>query len=230
MCGIYASVTENLAVLPSATLQACLCRRGPDHSGTFAVDKSDNVSRASLYFFSTVLSLRGGQVTSQPLVDPSSGSVLCWNGEAWKINGDEIGTRNDAEAILSCLVDAVAISSIAVSIQAVLDVLRSVSGPFAFFFYDKLHSLIYFGRDCLGRRSLLFNNGTIPGSIQISSVSVAPHDGWKEVEADGVYVVDCSKSLLMPVRAESVPSMSTPCGFPVFRMSWTVGDSASSKV
>ena len=31
--------------------------------------------------FASVLHLRGGQVTEQPHVDPTTGDILCWNGE-----------------------------------------------------------------------------------------------------------------------------------------------------
>jgi hypothetical protein len=49
---------------------------------------------------------------------------------------------------------------------------------------------LFFGRDILGRRSLL-RRLTNYGDLIISSVSDGHHDGgWAEIEADGVYCID----------------------------------------
>ncbi|KAJ4379792.1 hypothetical protein N0V86_004976 [Didymella sp. IMI 355093] len=49
---------------------------------------------------------------------------------------------------------------------------------------------LYYGRDCLGRRSLL-RKITADGSLLLSSVcDNASGEGWEEVEADGIYMLD----------------------------------------
>ena len=51
---------------------------GPDYQGTVKLEVSPHVN---LRMFASVLHLRGGQVTKQPHVDPTTGDVFCWNGE-----------------------------------------------------------------------------------------------------------------------------------------------------
>ena len=57
-------------------------------------------------------------------------------------------------------------------------------------FYDATNNHIYYGRDCLGRRSLL-QKSTPDGALVLSSVcDNATGEAWAEVEADGIYFVD----------------------------------------
>ena len=119
----------------------------------------------------------------QPLHDPSTGSVLCWNGEAWRIN-DLAVQGNDAEAVFALL------SSTKDQNEA-LDVLRSVDGPFAFAYFDGDAKKLIYGRDRLGRRSLLVKGSEYDeGEFCLSSVADDPGAGWTEVQADGIYVMD----------------------------------------
>lgn len=181
MCGIFASVSHTHSP-PSADLLRCLCRRGPDRAGTVQRRIDSGAGTLALTFVSTVLSLRGDQVTPQPLVDRSTGSLLCWNGEAWRIRGRPV-SGNDGEVMLSTLVEAAALGR---DPCHVLDVLRSVEGPFAFVYLDQPSARLFYGRDRLGRRSLL-KNGQMP--FALSTVADSPAEGWQEVEADGCYVV-----------------------------------------
>lgn len=134
---------------------------------------------------STVLSLRGGHVTAQPFVDASSNSALCWNGEAWKIGLDTV-SGNDGQAVFDLLIKASADHvSASDSTAAVLHALRSISGPFAFVYLDTYHNQLYFGRDRLGRRSLLYKSDE-DAELQLSSISDATSGSWLEVEVDAV--------------------------------------------
>jgi hypothetical protein len=138
---------------------------------------------------STVLALRGDQITVQPLTEPSSGSVLCWNGEAWSIGSNPI-TGNDGQFLFDLLVEASHThNSVADSAVAICSILHSVSGPFAFVFVDKIHNQIYFGRDRLGRRSLLYNIDNDSTSLCFSSVADPHRAPWQEVEADAIYQI-----------------------------------------
>ncbi|KAH6695293.1 asparagine synthase [Plectosphaerella plurivora] len=186
MCGIHVAISRNgAAPSPSQQLKTCLTNRGPDHLGReHATITADNGSCTSLAFTSTVLSLRGDHVTPQPFCSAAegSGSVLCWNGEAWKMDGEPV-EGNDGEAVFSRLVAAAGET-------AVLHVLRGIRGPFAFVYLDATASRLYFGRDRLGRRSLLQTHDGA-GGLTISSVAdAADISGWSEVEADGIYVLD----------------------------------------
>lgn len=139
-----------------------------------------------LTFTSTVLALRGDHVAKQPLVDEGTGSVLCWNGEAWKIQGKPV-EGNDGEAVLRLLLEA---SRSEASHSAVIEALRAIEGPFAFMYLDKRASRIYYGRDRLGRRSLLYKQGE---TFSLSSIADVPADGWQEVEAEGIYDISLSQ-------------------------------------
>ncbi|KAI4107167.1 MAG: hypothetical protein L6R37_001744 [Teloschistes peruensis] len=195
MCGINFSL--NSQAEPSAELLDCLHRRGPDQIKQVSVQWNANF----LSFTASVLSLRGHALTQQPLQDPLSRSILCWNGEAWKIDGDAV-TGNDAEEVFALLLEST-LSGVAsptakdtANDRAVVKALQRISGPYAFVFYSPSYEKIYYGRDVLGRRSLLRNKDDI-GSLQISSVCTGLSSGrWVEVEADGLYAIDLPKTRL----------------------------------
>ncbi|KAK1995866.1 asparagine synthase [Colletotrichum falcatum] len=203
MCGIHVSISrEGFPSLPAAT-RTCLCNRGPDHLGevqsqTRPLDPDANP--VFLTFTSTVLALRGDHVTQQPFRDASSESVLCWNGEAWKIAGAPV-QGNDGEAISSLLTAASGRDE-----APALDVLRSIEGPFAFVYFDAAASRIYYGRDRLGRRSLLLNQME---GLRLSSIAESTSPEWAEVEADGIYVLDLAAWSRDP-NSPSSPRSWTP--------------------
>lgn len=180
MCGIHAAISRTALDRIDANLEECLRNRGPDHLGTINVQVDRNGSPLQVALTATVLALRGDHVAAQPLVDDGSGSVLCWNGEAWKIRGHPV-QGNDGEAVLALL----SVASKHGSAEAILDVLRAIEGPFAFIYLDKPSGTLYYGRDRLGRRSLLLHRSE--GTVQLSSIAPAASAGWVEVEADGCY-------------------------------------------
>lgn len=226
MCGIHAVLCTNKAAADahriSPDLKSRLCNRGPDYYGQ--VERQcvacssphqgsgdEDVDCWTLRFTSTVLALRGDHITRQPLFDASNGndeSVLCWNGEAWRIGGQMV-EGNDGEAILALLVKASACSSPS-SEDSVLNVFRSVEGPFAFVYYHAPSQKVFFARDRLGRRSLMVSEDERAGTLVISSISEACDPSWREVEPDGIYVlkldghdqVASERSLRVPVRRD----------------------------
>lgn len=170
-------------------LRRCLCNRGPDHITTYETRLADGVADGSsathLAFTSSVLALRGDHIAQQPFVDPETGSVFCWNGEAWKIRHHDV-SGNDGEAIAALLNEAVR-RDLEEREAAILQVLRSIDGPFAFVFFDKPSGKVYYGRDRLGRRSLVIREGG--QCVVLSSITDAADPQWSEVEADGIYVI-----------------------------------------
>lgn len=218
MCGIHVVVASFKPNDIPENLQRCLCNRGPDHIFTRETRLDDTPGDAStthLAFTSTVLALRGDHIAKQPFVDPESGSVFCWNGEAWKIRHHDV-VGNDGEAIAGLLNEAAA-QSVADRQGAILKVLRSIDGPFAFVFFDKPSEKLYFGRDRLGRRSLLIRQDG--QGLVLSSVADAVDPGWKEVEADGVYVLDFA------ARSAGVDEANETCPSPI-RLQWLEGENA----
>lgn len=216
MCGIYVAISSSQPDEISANLKRCLCNRGPDHISTHAtrlIDHADDApATTSLAFTSTVLALRGDHIAQQPFVDSQSGSVFCWNGEAWRVRQHQVH-GNDGEALAGLFNDAVR-QSVSEREGAILKVLRSIDGPFAFILFDKPSSKVYFGRDRLGRRSLLIRQDG--QGLVLSSVADSTGPEWKEVEADGVYVLDLApkRSVDGAKEAFSIPS----------RLQWLEGE------
>ena len=206
MCGIFFSLSREGHLAPDEELLDALRERGPDSMGmqsrtvTVQPITSANTLAQSrfLTFVSTVLSLRGDSIIDQPLEDPNSGSLLCWNGEAWKID-NALVQGNDAKAVFDLLLQASQScnscprdgpSSPDQGFQNVIQAIGSITGPYAFVFYDAQSRRVFYGRDALGRRSLVTKRYEA-GNLAISSVSDATEaDGWDEVEADGVYILD----------------------------------------
>ena len=188
MCGICAVVSSRESPSISHNLKRRLCNRGPDHLGNHEarVDGADGAV-AYLSFTSTVLSLRGDHVAKQPFVSPDSADcVFCWNGEAWKIHHHDVA-GNDGEAIFGLLMKAASCASGDGCEDAILKVLRSIEGPFAFVFCHISAKRLYFGRDRLGRRSLLIKKDS--EQLLLSSIADSTDSAWKEVEADGIYAI-----------------------------------------
>ncbi|KAF2816406.1 uncharacterized protein BDZ99DRAFT_375648 [Mytilinidion resinicola] len=194
MCGIFFAISCNGYATPNPGTRQFLNKRGPDRAQEHQVivQKSPSSPKIYLSFFSTVLSLRGVDVVAQPLVHDKSQSVLCWNGEAWKIGSEHV-QGNDSQKVLELLVE---VSSGETSERSasgdrnILAAISSISGPFALVFYDAPRGRVYYGRDCLGRRSLLKRTNTEEGLTLSSICSTDIADHWTEVEADGIYAVD----------------------------------------
>lgn len=205
MCGIFCSLSKSKHVLPSDTIVERLQSRGPDSTGhIFTIypecSSSDIEDKTYLTFYSTVLSLRGLQTTTQPFRGADKRFTLCWNGEAWTIDG-HCPAGNDTEAVHRLLSDALTSSSnlktpdsCADSAGTIANALSRVAGPYAFVFYDHTYGRLFFGRDFLGRRSLLVKTSS-NGELVLSSVSDGGSpDGWIEVECDGIRYVDLKSS------------------------------------
>ena len=210
MCGIFFSFSQQDHQHPSNDLLKDLRRRGPDGVDSVCTPVTleaavssmscKNMQKRTRYltFLSTVLSLRGSSIAKQPLSDPESGSLLCWNGEAWSIGSQSIQV-NDAEYVFKSFLEAANRHSDNVdytfasqdhSLQGVVDILSSITGPYAFVFYDVPHHRVFYGRDALGRRSLLIKRHSTKGLMLSSICDPTDFEGWVEVEADGIYVLD----------------------------------------
>lgn len=196
MCGIYCAISRHRFTPLPDSLKSLLQSRGPDcfqHHTRKVQDSNEQDStdspKACISIVSTVLALRGNSVISQPLFHESVGSFICWNGEAWKLNGREL-SGNDSQTVFAHLLAAANGSDMSAAHVKIIDALRQINGPYAFVFYDSRHMKLYFGRDCLGRRSLL-KSSNAQGDLLLSSVSdLSLSDQWVEVEADGINFID----------------------------------------
>lgn len=198
MCGIFFALSQRSYITPSPEELMQLKRRGPDSYNIIRRKLQSESSTTTIYLTicASVLSLRGHGITEQPLEDPASGSVFAWNGEGWNLNGHTI-EDNDAEKIFKSLMIATrrhaSINSESCEVDElhcnrIVDVIRSIRGPYAFVFFDAVRQNVYFARDRLGRRSLLWMAGR-DGSLVFSSLS---HNSqvstWNDVDADGIYM------------------------------------------
>ncbi|KAL4950498.1 asparagine synthase-domain-containing protein [Aspergillus filifer] len=207
MCGIFFSLTaaENPVHL-DGDLHYLLTKRGPDE-GSYSIGvrgasldlfNHEGDGRIWLSFASTVLSMRGDDIVRQPLTDTGrTGSIFAWNGDAWKIDGQAIPERNDTEIVFTHLLQAITqdylsgdYTGVPNAAQKVADAISKITGPFAFVFYDAVNFKLYFGRDCLGRRSLLWGLDDA-GNFTLCSLSDGSSpSNFQEVEADGIYMVE----------------------------------------
>ena len=154
-------------------------RRGPNSTQSTTTTEYDD------WFTSSVLHIQGTDMIQQPFVD-ESGNILAWNGEVFSglttfTPGISDTTQISAlfdESIRSALslfdfedfsdLNLREIMSLS-ALQAVTKSISNINGPYAFIYYHKLLQMLIYGRDPLGRRSLLqFNCIGFP--IALSSV------------------------------------------------------------
>jgi asparagine synthetase B (glutamine-hydrolysing) len=233
MCGIFFSLSASGPVLPNDTTVALLKNRGPDSFRTQIVrieipEGTGNtlglkLPVVHLTFAATVLALRGDHIQPQPLVDPESRSVLCWNGEAWSIAGKPV-CGNDAAVIFNCLLEAAQEKDGLLDgpLRKLITIFNGLTGPFSFVFYDGFNMKVYFGRDCLGRRSLLQSLDPA-GNIRICSICDGSSSiSFDEVETDGIYMIDLTR-----VVDYSQSSFDGPVA--PFRIPWVSDDTVTNR-
>ncbi|KAI4729299.1 hypothetical protein E4T49_02823 [Aureobasidium sp. EXF-10728] len=185
MCGIFCSVSAAGHIVPDERHRLLLERRGPDSSRELR-QQSENVC---LTCFSTVLALRGHHTVVQPVQHSDyPNAFLCWNGEAWKHAAEPI-RGNDSEVIFASISSLLKVEDSDSSISSAKVMQRALSlitGPYAFVYYDPQSDTLFFGRDPLGRRSLMYRvDGN--GNFILATISGQQEHGWEEVEADGIY-------------------------------------------
>lgn len=150
--------------------------RGPDYAQYSELSLEGN----NLQFFSSVLSLRQ-PFTAQPIVD--HGLVLQFNGELYS---DDCLDTNDTEHIFNSLLSALDSSSSREN--AILNVLASLDGEFAFVITDLRENVVYFGKDYIGKRSLLY---TLDESKFVAASVLSDRDAVvHETEANSVHILD----------------------------------------
>lgn len=157
-------------------------------------------SKVFISIASSVLALRGNHIVPQPIFHDISKTFLAWNGEAWKLSNCFLGTKgeitgNDAEAIFQRLVPTNPPQGATVAHARICKSFEAVTGPFAMAFFDSRYERVYFGRDFLGRRSMVIGKAS-NGDYIISSIPNADLDvEWRELDADGIYWIPLQHQL-----------------------------------
>jgi asparagine synthetase B (glutamine-hydrolysing) len=179
MCGILVSVAPRDISACHDDLVGWIASRGPDSLQTHRIQLSGRDSKPpiEITFTSSVLHLRGHGVTVQPLIS-DTGDILCWNGEVW----DGLEIREDED-------DGVKLLAALTAGKPIWKVMEGVEGPWAMVYYSSKDMKLWFGRDCLGRRSLLQKRVVDSGTFVLSSVGV-DLAGWTEVGVEGLWCLD----------------------------------------
>lgn len=111
-----------------------------------------------LHLFSSVLSLRP-PLTEQPIHHKNSNDVLQFNGELY--NDDIVG--NDTSYFYEKIIAAKSNG------KGVISVIQELRGEYAFTYYDHETRKLWYGRDNVGRRSLMVSQDHESGEILITS-------------------------------------------------------------
>ncbi|KZO99698.1 hypothetical protein CALVIDRAFT_476992 [Calocera viscosa TUFC12733] len=150
-------------------------KQGPDHKASQTIILEFSTGKVGLRFFSSVLYLRGREVTTQPFVN-IEGDVFCWNGEVFE--GLQVGEEENDGALLFQALSAA---------QDPRDVIGQLEGPYAF----RSARRLYFARDPLGRRSLLKHESS--EGLLLASVGIDKTLHPEEVDPLTIQYVDLEK-------------------------------------
>ncbi|XP_076644419.1 asparagine synthetase domain-containing protein 1 [Halictus rubicundus] len=184
MCGIFCHVSQNYKNNPQVPNEWDRCKdlivaRGPDN---FA----ERIERLNEdwcgHFAASVLWMQGYNLNVQPVVD-SFGNILLWNGDVFSgtLAQDNIC---DTDAILNSLQSS----------SNVMSVFQEIQGPYSFIYFQKSNNCLYFGRDIIGRHSLLLKSNTDENSLTLMSVANKQIKGIVEVPAIGLFMMNLSNS------------------------------------
>ncbi|KAI8928834.1 asparagine synthase-domain-containing protein [Entophlyctis helioformis] len=207
MCGILLALSRTAdRTAENASRVQRLCEsnalRGPDAHGCHTWTSPSGTLHAQLHGW--VLHLRGAVLAGQPLTDARS-NTLAFNGEVY--SSDMAADASDTLAVSRMLAGATTEPQILQSVS-------QIDGEWALVYHHAASNRVYFGRDYLGRRSLLMHAPRSPSDLfLVSSVGdvsdTAPEpavvdspeaDGdsqteqadpfWAEVPATGIFVLD----------------------------------------
>ena len=237
MCGIgltFAHPTHEKIDDLSKLIQDALISRGPDDQSSRTYIDNDN--EWTLNLFAAVLHMRGEKMIQQPY---SSSSLcgqycFCWNGECYShdeaygmpsfdIANLDSNSENESDTVRVMQMIQNAIDERAGKLNgfsskeehgAIVSALSRVHGEYSFILLSETSNCLYFGRDPLGRRSLLMskmnsvdNESSEMGSTSTSKdepfviASVVPDtNGFQssmvEIEAGKVYRLELQSGLL----------------------------------
>eukprot|EP01065_Artemidia_motanka_P024897 TRINITY_DN29831_c0_g1_i1.p1 TRINITY_DN29831_c0_g1~~TRINITY_DN29831_c0_g1_i1.p1 ORF type:complete len:687 (+),score=197.20 TRINITY_DN29831_c0_g1_i1:56-2062(+) len=200
-CGDLADGGDGSAVPPDpegSWGDRMLSRRGPDSCRCAAA----GVGGFAAALHGSVLSMRGQTTCVQPYGDADSG-ILLWNGEAY--SGADIDEREGDTAAVHRLLAAASDSGT----PAIAAALQRLEGPYAFVFARG--GRIWFGRDPLGRRSLVWTpheRGLLVASAG-PPISAPASAQLAEVPTAGVYCIESvDGSLSCAVTCHRWPRMA----------------------
>ncbi|XP_065332212.1 asparagine synthetase domain-containing protein 1 [Cloeon dipterum] len=186
MCGIFCLFSSEKCCEKNNKLQSLkshfkssILERGPDCSSELEF----NLEGWNAYFFASVLGLQGAEITSQPATD-EEGNLLLWNGDVF--GGPTIPPATSDTTFLSQ-----SLQSTQGSQKDIVNILSSVEGPWSFVYWNRATKELWFGRDPLGRHSLLWN-AKCSSNLVLSSIGHRLTE-FEEVPAIGIFLAKFSE-------------------------------------
>ncbi|XP_023288092.1 asparagine synthetase domain-containing protein 1 isoform X3 [Orussus abietinus] len=167
MCGIFCQICHH----ESDTVSTAECNsgeaewnwyrdkiasRGPDG---FAERFDSLPNDWHAHFAASVLWMQGDKCLIQPCID-STGNVLLWNGDIFSGN---LASDNTCDTIT-------VLNNFELS-DNISQILKDVEGPYSFVYFQRHKNLLYFGRDCIGRHSLLIKLNLERNFIMLTSAA-----------------------------------------------------------
>ncbi|XP_054003665.1 asparagine synthetase domain-containing protein 1 [Hylaeus anthracinus] len=184
MCGIFCHISQSHENNEKVSTEWNICKdlivaRGPDK----ATERFERLNENWFgHFAVSVLWMQGANLTVQPAID-STGNILLWNGDIFSGNLAQDNTC-DTDVVLNAIQSSLTIFT----------VFKELQGPYSFVYFQKSSNLLYFGRDVIGRHSLLLKSNTDENSVTLTSVATKQIDGIVEVPAIGIFVMNLANS------------------------------------
>lgn len=175
MCGILVSLGLDSDIL----LSDLITNRGPNYNDSVAITTKESVLR----FSASVLHMRG-DFCPQPLSNDEF--IFAFNGEIYSNHtGYNYKVNNDTMFIFN---------SIASGFDLV-ELFKDLKGPYSFCLYNRKESRLIFGRDSIGRRSLLMSLESDHFILSSVALDYSKYI-WNELEPGVIYCYSLdSKSL-----------------------------------
>ncbi|XP_015185706.1 PREDICTED: asparagine synthetase domain-containing protein 1 [Polistes dominula] len=182
MCGIFCCISQcsDVNVKHSDEWDKCknlLISRGPDKLVKNFISLTDIWC---CHLAASVLWTQGLKLAEQPLID-SDGNILLWNGDIFSGSLAKNDT-SDSITVLNAFSKSLNITK----------TLRCIQGPYSFIYFQKSSKLLYFGRDIIGRHSLLLQLNNEKNSLTITSVGGKCFQNILEVPAIGIFLINLS--------------------------------------
>ncbi|CAG8539269.1 9713_t:CDS:10 [Diversispora eburnea] len=181
--------------------------RGPDSQELFPLSFKSSIfpnNGIFMEFYGAVLHLRGERVIKQPFISDDQ-DILLLNGEIF--DGLNVPTgENDTIQLIKALKENEKQDCVTDKDDyCVLSILQKIEGPYSIVYWQNSKRKLWFGRDCLGRRSLLWNIPFADENFLLTSVgckipneflnTITTESYLQEVPADGIYCLNVGEML-----------------------------------
>lgn len=160
-----------------------------------------------LDLLASVLHMRGLAPRPQPLIGVD-GNVLLWNGEVFGGEGVEVDEAEGDTAWVLAKLQALETEALATGVpfaDLFVATMSTVHGPWALVYWQAATQQLWFGRDRVGRRSLVARTGVdgwslsagslIGETLVLCSQQVGDDSGWQEVPTSGLFHVSMDDSV-----------------------------------